>query len=302
MTTPPQDEANRRNAQRSTGPRTPEGKARSSANAVVHGAYANRLDLITMSILEEDLHEVVAMFSAIVCELAPTSVLEEAMARSVAQRLIGQVRANRLTGTLVDHVAVASQVPLSVQSATFKVTVARYLLTAVQGLRDDSPIEAEQLARVIHSQMANRTSLLLRFEGVEVREPATTEEWRTMLRKLIVREHGSLDAAERKAETLIANLAEDANREAVLQRGVEATAILERLERMAAFQDRIDRGATKALIDYHDLKARMRRSTHKLPLNGRVTFDDGIEDDRIEDDGIDGADGTSARNEPNLTE
>ena len=37
MTSPAQAEANRRNARRSTGPRTAEGKARSAANALKHG-------------------------------------------------------------------------------------------------------------------------------------------------------------------------------------------------------------------------------------------------------------------------
>jgi hypothetical protein len=46
MTTPKQAEANRRNARRSTGPKTPEGKARSRRNAVKHGATA--LDLMLL--------------------------------------------------------------------------------------------------------------------------------------------------------------------------------------------------------------------------------------------------------------
>lgn len=40
MATPAQVSANRANARRSTGPRTPAGKARAAMNAVTHGAYA----------------------------------------------------------------------------------------------------------------------------------------------------------------------------------------------------------------------------------------------------------------------
>ena len=45
MTSPKQIEANRRNAQRSTGPRTPQGKSRSRLNAVTHGLTARTLIL-----------------------------------------------------------------------------------------------------------------------------------------------------------------------------------------------------------------------------------------------------------------
>ncbi len=41
MSTPKQIAANRRNAQKSTGPRTPEGKAASRLNALKHGFFAN---------------------------------------------------------------------------------------------------------------------------------------------------------------------------------------------------------------------------------------------------------------------
>ena len=45
MTTDARTEANRKNAQRSTGPKTPEGKARSSKNALKHGLTSEELIL-----------------------------------------------------------------------------------------------------------------------------------------------------------------------------------------------------------------------------------------------------------------
>ena len=42
MATPAQIEANRRNAQKSTGPKTPEGKSVASQNALTHGLTASR--------------------------------------------------------------------------------------------------------------------------------------------------------------------------------------------------------------------------------------------------------------------
>jgi len=56
MSTLKQTEANRENAQRSTGPRTPEGKSKSSKNALKHGLTAAQLVLPTESPEEYDEH------------------------------------------------------------------------------------------------------------------------------------------------------------------------------------------------------------------------------------------------------
>src|SRR6266446_7484017 len=56
MSTLKQTEANRQNAKHSTGPRTPEGKSKSSKNALKHGLTAVELVLPTESQEEFDEH------------------------------------------------------------------------------------------------------------------------------------------------------------------------------------------------------------------------------------------------------
>jgi hypothetical protein len=77
---PAKIEANRRNAQRSTGPITPEGKARSSKNALRHGVHST-LPVIPGLEWNEDwaTHR-----AGILKSLAPKGTLEEALAERVA--------------------------------------------------------------------------------------------------------------------------------------------------------------------------------------------------------------------------
>ena len=79
MTTPVQVEANRKNAGRSTGPRTPAGKGRSSRNAVRHGL---RSDLTVLPYEQADAWE--RHRDGVVRSLAPAGALEEALAFRVA--------------------------------------------------------------------------------------------------------------------------------------------------------------------------------------------------------------------------
>ena len=79
MTTPAQIEANRNNAGRSTGPRTADGKGRSSRNAVRHGF---RSDLAVLPYEQADAWE--RHRDGVVRSLAPAGTLEEALACRVA--------------------------------------------------------------------------------------------------------------------------------------------------------------------------------------------------------------------------
>jgi hypothetical protein len=79
MTTPTQTDANRQNASLSTGPKTPNGKARSSRNAVRHGF---RSELAVLPFEQADAWE--QHRDGVVRSLAPVGTLEEALAFRVA--------------------------------------------------------------------------------------------------------------------------------------------------------------------------------------------------------------------------
>lgn len=72
-------EANRRNAQRSTGPQTAEGKARSSRNNLRHGLTGQ---VTVLSEEEREAHD--AFCHRIVAALAPETPIEEQLAQFVA--------------------------------------------------------------------------------------------------------------------------------------------------------------------------------------------------------------------------
>lgn len=78
MTSRRQIEANRLNAERSTGPRTPDGKERVASNALKHGLTGKRVVLPN-----EDPEEFDAFRSALWVELAPQGALEEVLADEI---------------------------------------------------------------------------------------------------------------------------------------------------------------------------------------------------------------------------
>jgi hypothetical protein len=72
--------ANRANAKKSTGPRTPQGKTRSSQNATRHGITAQ-----TLIMTDEDRKAYDAFLAAMMTDLAPVGAMETFLAQSVAE-------------------------------------------------------------------------------------------------------------------------------------------------------------------------------------------------------------------------
>jgi hypothetical protein len=81
-------EANRANAQRSTGPRTPEGKARSATNAFRHG-LTGQISVKT----DEDRVAFEKFTQSIISDLQPEGAIETQVALSIAE---GHWRLNRI--------------------------------------------------------------------------------------------------------------------------------------------------------------------------------------------------------------
>ena len=79
MATEKQIEANRRNAQHSTGPKTPAGKARSSMNALKHGLRSS------LAVIPGESQEAFdALYDSLRDDLKPTDAFEEILVREIA--------------------------------------------------------------------------------------------------------------------------------------------------------------------------------------------------------------------------
>jgi hypothetical protein len=95
MATEKQIKANRRNALRSTGPKTAVGKTISSVNSIRHGFYAT-----TVLLPDEDREEFLRLARRIVLAHQPCGVLEEEHVRSIVETRWQLRRATRVDSEL----------------------------------------------------------------------------------------------------------------------------------------------------------------------------------------------------------
>ena len=134
--------ANRANARKSTGPRTPEGKARSRANAYKHGLTGDGVILAT-----EDTEQVAARFTVLMDEMGPKTLLG---------------------GILVKRTAMLS-VRLDRSYEQEANTLSARVLSAETVLADRRLSEAENLLEKIHeAPLTHYRRLMTTPEGVKV--------------------------------------------------------------------------------------------------------------------------------------
>ncbi|MHC4623645.1 MAG: hypothetical protein ACYS4W_07050 [Planctomycetota bacterium] len=97
MPTQAQILANRRNARKSTGPRTPHGKAVIAQNAVKHGLLARQAVISSESQAEFDLYR-----HLILAELAPATPMESMLAERIVTLSWRLKRASRIQNQTID--------------------------------------------------------------------------------------------------------------------------------------------------------------------------------------------------------
>jgi len=96
MSTPAQIAANRRNAKRSTGPRTPEGKAKAALNSISYGFAASIYFLE-----DEDPEEFYALQHALIDEFLPDTSTEQILVEKMALNQWLNLRATRLQSKIL---------------------------------------------------------------------------------------------------------------------------------------------------------------------------------------------------------
>ena len=96
MTSQRQLEANRANAKRSTGPKTQNGKARSSMNALKHGLTAKQI-----VIGDEDPQEFEAFHASLITDLKPVGLFEHELVRRIAGDLWRLRRVARMEAAVI---------------------------------------------------------------------------------------------------------------------------------------------------------------------------------------------------------
>jgi len=122
--------ANRRNAQRSTGPKTPEGKAAVRHNALKHGLLAKEV-VITSAEGRENPAEFRDLLHALVEDLQPVGVSERFLVERIA---VCQWRLRRAVRYETAEIHRSYGVPRSEDDEPQRSTLARSLLAGLSGL------------------------------------------------------------------------------------------------------------------------------------------------------------------------
>lgn len=269
--------ASRDNGAKSRGPRTPEGKARARYNALKHGGFSSGRTAIETDRVHEDEVEISGFLEAVVAELGPRSVLEQALATNVAYALLRLDRVNRSEQPVLNRAADVADASAPIcgvsRDQLFSRVVRLGLLcewanTLEPGenggaFRDPviDPFPALGPSRPIFEALTKElwsawgTASVPSATGV-AGQPKSEEEWRQALRAVVVRKCGpdpskvrellfSLHAHEQqRLESLDAQLDD-----------IAASCVIASVDRINGVTSRIAREVTNGLLAWRSVRS-----------------------------------------------
>jgi hypothetical protein len=157
MTTQKQRDANRRNAMKSTGPKTVEGRERSKSNALKHGLTAAQI--IVFDEKAEDLEQ---FHQELIDELIPRGTLEEQLVERIAFCVWRLRRAYRIEAILFAPARTAVREPREPSAKMVKflgLEEARKAMARMAAL-DPPPTDAPDIGAVFRTLAVDRGPLL----------------------------------------------------------------------------------------------------------------------------------------------
>ena len=221
MSTPEQIAQNRKNAQSSTGPKTPEGKAKSSQNAVKHGFFAKN-DVIS----GEDLAFYEAHRQDIYDEYAPLTPTESVLTQRIASLTWRLMRADRLQTTTINTLVAAQQ---KATPQPVRETINIPAMIAELRRKDKDPEYALNTAGIILAG-------LVRYD----REPVTTDPTLDAAMSNAFNHPGTTHICE--AETQLGT---------VIYNDFHGSAVIERLQ---GYEQKIENSLIKTIRLFHQLQ------------------------------------------------
>ena len=78
--------ANRRNAKKSTGPKTKEGKIKSSQNSIKHGLYSKK-HVLDSPLIKEDQNEYRQLMQSVIDNFNPQTIIESILVQKIANAM-----------------------------------------------------------------------------------------------------------------------------------------------------------------------------------------------------------------------
>jgi len=177
--------ANQANAASSTGPRTPDGKARAAQNASRTGVWASSIRPIRNGPFKEDPEELEATIAATVEAFEPRDELERVQAFQVAGLRLRLGRLDRVADTALDESGrhdrgIESMIPMS------NLYYGSQLLEWVRrGMNDEPDLQASNLAEWYVKYDGGGISVVGLWDDEHTPDHDDTATWTAILRALI---------------------------------------------------------------------------------------------------------------------